>query len=123
MALDRHGVEICAPVMCPTCGERVASRPDGSPRNHGVMVNSMYPRLGVTSCPGGRRKDAPSLCTDACASHPEHGTHECLATEMRCAYCGVRLAPYPCNGCGKFLTAKQMNDGANGESWRCEECA
>jgi len=67
-------------------------------------------------------KEGPSLCTDACTSHPERGTHECLADEMRCAYCGIRLAPYPCNGCGKFLTAKQMHEAADGEAWRCEEC-
>jgi DNA-directed RNA polymerase subunit RPC12/RpoP len=61
--------------------------------------------------------------TDPCESHPVAGeTHECLPTEMRCAYCGHRLDPYPCNGCGKFLTAKQMHAGANGEAWRCEEC-
>lgn len=60
--------------------------------------------------------------TDACGVHPEGGTHECLADEMRCAYCGVRLAPYPCHGCGKFLTAKHMHEAAEGESWRCEEC-
>lgn len=61
--------------------------------------------------------------TDPCPSHPTPTeTHECLATEMRCTYCGYRLAPYPCNGCGKFLTAAQMNAAANGENWRCEEC-
>jgi DNA-directed RNA polymerase subunit RPC12/RpoP len=68
------------------------------------------------------RLNAPSLCTDPCASHPEGRTHECLATEMRCAYCGVRLAPYPCNGCGKFLNAKHMHEASGGEPWRCEEC-
>lgn len=60
--------------------------------------------------------------TDACSAHPEREMHECMATEMRCVYCGVRLAPYPCNGCGRFLTAKQMHDAAAGESWRCEAC-
>jgi len=55
--------------------------------------------------------------TDRCASHPSDGTHECLVGEMRCAYCGS-----PCNGCGKFLTAKHMHEAAEGESWRCEEC-
>lgn len=121
MALDQHGVEICAPVICPGCGARVASRPDGSPRNHSISINEMYPRLGVTACPAGRK--AMSLCTERCTAHPEGGTHESLTAEMRCAYCGVRLAPYPCNGCGKFLTAKQMHDAANGENWRCEDCA
>jgi hypothetical protein len=76
--------------------------------------------------------------TQRCASHPladeaigqldspvaRSRTHECLAAEMRCAYCGVRLAPYPCNGCGRFLTAKQMHEaGVDGEPWRCDDCA
>lgn len=61
--------------------------------------------------------------TEICRSHPDDGEHECLPTEMRCAYCGQRLAPYPCNGCGKFLTAKQMHAAsADGENWRCEAC-
>jgi DNA-directed RNA polymerase subunit RPC12/RpoP len=60
--------------------------------------------------------------TRACPFHPGCAEHECLASEMRCAYCGVRLAPYPCNGCGKFLTAKRMHAASNGENWRCEEC-
>lgn len=55
MALDAHGVEICAPVECPICGQRISSRPDGSPRNHSTWVNSMYPRLGTVACPGGRK--------------------------------------------------------------------
>lgn len=61
--------------------------------------------------------------TERCAEHPTAGeAHECLADEMRCAYCGVRLAPYPCNGCGKFLNAKHMHEAGQGEPWRCEEC-
>jgi hypothetical protein len=66
---------------------------------------------------------APAKVTDPCHAHPTRGeTHECLAVEMCCAYCGVRLAPYPCHGCGKFLTAKQMHDAGQGENWRCEDC-
>lgn len=34
MAVDIRGVEICAPVECPDCGGRIATRPDGSIRNH-----------------------------------------------------------------------------------------
>jgi DNA-directed RNA polymerase subunit RPC12/RpoP len=65
----------------------------------------------------------PRACTEQCGSHPSGGTHECLASEMRCAYCGDRIAPYPCHGCGKFLTAKQMHAAeVDGEPWRCEEC-
>jgi DNA-directed RNA polymerase subunit RPC12/RpoP len=64
--------------------------------------------------------------TEVCSSHPnfpgEGSTHECLEAEMKCAYCGERLMPYPCHGCGKFLTAKQMHEAGQGESWRCEEC-
>lgn len=64
--------------------------------------------------------------TEVCRSHPGEtvdDTHECLPNEMRCAYCGQRLAPYPCNGCGRFLTARQMHAAATGlEPWRCEEC-
>lgn len=68
-------------------------------------------------------REAPSLVTQSCPSHPHDvGTHECLAGEMRCAYCGVRLAPYPCNGCGRFLTANQMHEAEHGGTWRCEEC-
>lgn len=26
--------------------------------------------------------------------------------QMRCVYCGERLNPHPCNGCGKFLTVE-----------------
>jgi len=58
--------------------------------------------------------------TAPCRMAPDdtEGTHECLAEEMRCAYCGCRLNPYPCNGCGKFLTAERMHE----EIWRCEDC-
>lgn len=70
---------------------------------------------------------APKKVTDVCVMHPIDGlgeTHESLAAEMRCAYCGVRLAPYPCNGCGRFLTAKQMHEAATTDGiWRCEDCA
>ena len=65
----------------------------------------------------------PAKVTERCDQHPTNDeTHECMAGEMRCAYCGTRLAPYPCHGCGRFLTAKQMHEAAQGEPWRCEEC-
>lgn len=65
--------------------------------------------------------------TEPCPSHPGGGyqgeTHECLPTEMRCAYCGVRLAPYPCHSCGRFLTAERMHEAASGEMpHMCTEC-
>lgn len=62
---------------------------------------------------------------EVCPSHPEDGEHhECMKTEMRCAYCGVRLDPYPCNGCGKFLTAEEMSGHSlSSEGTRCDECA
>jgi hypothetical protein len=65
-----------------------------------------------------------ALITNVCGMHPTTGaTHECLANEMRCAYCGVRLAPYPCHVCGKFLTARRMHEAAAGEMpHHCEEC-
>lgn len=72
----------------------------------------------------------PALITERCPSCPpgggpySDGTHECMPDEMRCAYCGVRLAPYPCHGCGKFLNTRQMHEAsAVGENWRCDECA
>jgi DNA-directed RNA polymerase subunit RPC12/RpoP len=67
---------------------------------------------------------------DECPSHPDQDKplekvswnthHECLEKEMRCAYCGKRIDPYPCHGCGKFMTAESMHedDGTH----RCEEC-
>ena len=70
--------------------------------------------------------------THECPAHPGEfaidgatgaRTHECMPDEMRCVYCGERLAPYPCNGCGKFLTAKRMHEaGSTDGVWRCEEC-
>jgi DNA-directed RNA polymerase subunit RPC12/RpoP len=62
--------------------------------------------------------------TELCRQHPTDGeTHECMAGEMRCVYCGARLWPYQCNGCGRFLTAKQMHEAATTDGiWRCEEC-
>lgn len=65
-----------------------------------------------------------ALITEVCPAHPTTGgTHESLAGEMRCAYCGKRLAPYPCHACGKFLTARRMHEAASGEMpHHCEEC-
>ncbi len=62
---------------------------------------------------------------DPCSSHPEGDAHrgehhECLAGEMRCAYCGQRIDPYPCHNCGKFMTAETMADDDN--THRCEDC-
>jgi len=56
-----------------------------------------------------------------CPAHPGDGSHECMASEMRCALCGERLAPYPCHHCGKFLTAAQMARVCHGENPRCNE--
>ena len=53
-----------------------------------------------------------------CPSHPEDGKHECLPAEMRCAYCGHRIHSYPCNGCGRFLTAREMHENES----RCDRC-
>lgn len=62
---------------------------------------------------------------DVCPSHPEDGErHECMKTEMRCAYCGERLDPYPCHGCGKFLTAEEMSgESLCCDGTRCDDCA
>jgi hypothetical protein len=65
--------------------------------------------------------------TDLCPEHPNYpsddATHECRKSEMKCAYCARRLAPYPCHGCGKFMTAAEMHGAAIGDrSNRCEEC-
>ena len=64
--------------------------------------------------------------TEICSSYPEGKSegHECMENERRCVYCGVHLWPYPCHGCGHFLTAKRMHDAATGEapSFRCEGC-
>ncbi len=74
--------------------------------------------------PAAPTTDVPAMAetvrlTAPCPSHPEDGAHECLSEEMRCAYCGARIDPYPCHGCGQFLTAAQMHEGAT----RCETCA
>jgi hypothetical protein len=57
-----------------------------------------------------------------CPVHPEDDCHECMAGEMKCVYCGVRLHPYPCKGCGRFLTAREMHTNL-GDSNRCNRCA
>lgn len=45
-----------------------------------------------------------------------------MRLEMRCVYCGVRLDPWPCNGCGKFLTALEMSgECLSSEGTRCDE--
>lgn len=73
-------------------------------------------------------KHGVARITERCPAHPNphvdaiDPSHECLRDEMRCAYCGVRLAPYPCHQCGRFLTAKRMHEAALGEPYHCEEC-
>ena len=60
-----------------------------------------------------------------CPSYPgyKEEPHECCRAEMICAYCSVRLDPYPCHGCGRFLTSEQMHAASvHGDNWRCEEC-
>lgn len=63
----------------------------------------------------------------SCPSYPDPSPdavddHEPLATEMRCAYCGERLRPVTCSGCGKFMTAAEMHTAYFEGIWRCEEC-
>lgn len=72
--------------------------------------------------------------TDYCPSHPgvvddltttgvafleQGGKHEIMQDEMRCVYCGIRLAPYNCHGCGRFLTVGEIHKYET----RCEDCA
>lgn len=55
---------------------------------------------------------------DKCPANPQHQhQHECMESEMRCAYCGLEIQRYNCHGCGRFLTAGELFEGA-----RCEEC-
>jgi hypothetical protein len=61
----------------------------------------------------------PPHITDWCESHPDTGHHECMKGERRCVYCGLTLATYQCNGCGRFLSAARMHD----DEFRCKECA
>jgi DNA-directed RNA polymerase subunit RPC12/RpoP len=55
---------------------------------------------------------------DECSAHPNEETHECMAAEYKCVYCGAALKPYNCNGCGEFLSPAQMHDG----EVRCRKC-
>lgn len=64
------------------------------------------------------KRKRPAVYGD-CPSHPEGGQHECMPGERRCSYCGEALAAYPCNGCGKFLTAAEMHENES----RCRGCA
>jgi len=64
----------------------------------------------------------------SCPSYPDKESHdvddhEPLKTEMRCAYCGERLAPEQCGGCGKFMTAEEMHNAYMSGIWRCSTCA
>lgn len=58
-----------------------------------------------------------------CPSYPEgglvaKGSHECMAGELRCVYCAAPLAPYGCNGCGRYLSCEELNAGET----RCVDC-
>ncbi len=67
---------------------------------------------------------------DSCASSPEevyapagYGSprlprHSCAHDRLECVYCGVALRPEQCNGCGRFLSARELADLET----RCEEC-
>lgn len=69
------------------------------------------------------RKHLGHPWNESCTAHPEDGTHECMRDEMRCAYCGVRIDPWPCNGCNKFLDAKTMHEiDTEGGNRRCDDC-
>lgn len=72
------------------------------------------------------RKPQGIPARETCPSHPElHSSfddHEPLPKEMRCAYCGERLAPERCGQCGHFMTAREMHDAYFDGAWRCMEC-
>jgi hypothetical protein len=74
------------------------------------------------------RIDAPQgiPAREPCPSYPDGGDfneHEPLKAEIRCAYCGKRLAPEKCSGCGKFMTAEEMHNAYMDGIWRCAGCA
>jgi ribosomal protein S27E len=56
-----HGVEICAPVECQVCGRQVATRPDGSIRNH-------TGRYSAIRCPGSTHHDPVVRAVNAIAN-------------------------------------------------------
>lgn len=58
----------------------------------------------------------------ACPSHPGDGEHELCQGSMLCAYCGKRVDPYPCHGCGRFMTADEMRRAADDGVNRCDRC-
>lgn len=102
---------------CPTCGAKSGE----------LCYSRTFSRRKTRHCSArvaAARADQIALITEICSSHPTAGeTHECMADEMRCAYCGTRLAPYPCHACGKFLTAKRMHEAASAEMpHHCTEC-
>jgi hypothetical protein len=43
MRVDARGIEICAPVECSVCGGKIATRPDGSIRNHAGRAGNQCP--------------------------------------------------------------------------------
>lgn len=59
---------------------------------------------------------------ESCAANPceimDRPTHECSRIELACVYCSAPLIQRTCNGCGKFLSAAEMQD----DETRCEEC-
>lgn len=66
------------------------------------------------------RKRATDKLWRHCNDSPDaiRATHECMADELRCVYCGVKIDPVGCNGCGRFLSTAELNDGET----RCENC-
>jgi hypothetical protein len=57
MAVDQRGVEICAPIRCSVCGGNIATRPDGSIRNHAGRTGN--------HCPGSTHHDPAVRATRA----------------------------------------------------------
>ncbi len=55
---------------------------------------------------------------DVCPMHPSESSHECMIDERKCVYCGKTIQPYQCNGCGQFLSTKDMHE----DCARCESC-
>lgn len=55
---------------------------------------------------------------ELCPAHPDGLHHECMEAERRCVYCGALLRVKPCNGCGRFLSNKELRENAS----RCDRC-
>jgi len=109
---------------CPTCGAKT----DDPCRDKTGREKTRHCSSRVAAA----RECRVALATEICPAHPgefappdtnsDDRSHACMADEMRCAYCGVRLAPYPCHACGKFLTARRMHEAGSGAIPHCEEC-